>query len=417
MSPDRKEKIRIGFILLIFYMSIMSGIPVKVAADELKLIPSLSVKEEYNDNILYTITDIKRDFVTTISPGLSFIDRTEKMDINLSGRLDRRLYSKYGEFDATDQYYEGTGKYAFTERFSLSGKALYSDDSRPDRDLETTGIPLGIVTRKRQNYGISGDYSLSEKTLATLSYEYLNDNYDSDLYVDSEVNTINLGFVYDLTYFSRSTKGRLNFGYAKYNMTGSEVDNYEATIGLSRDLSEKWSLLADGGARYTYWRFKVSGVQGVIFDPLTPPFFFPVLTDQEQTSHEWGGVARISLNYKGERSKGSVSVAHELAPPNGRTGSVERTSFILNMNRQFTNELYGMLSGGYFLNRSSEGEFASKVDEETLWITPGIRYEWNADTFIETSYTYNRTRYNTIRDYADRNLLMVRFRIQFDLLN
>ena len=417
MSPDRKKNIRIGFILLIFFVSILSGIPTKAAGDEIKLIPSVAVKEEYNDNILYTTTQPKSDFITTISPGLAFIERTEKMDIMLSGRLDRLLYSKYGEFDTTDQYYEGTGRYALTERFSLSGKALYSEDSRPDRDLVTTGIPLGSVNRKRQNYGISGTYALSEKTLTTLSYEYAKDNYNSDRYVDSEAHTVNLGFVHDLTYFARSTKARLNLGYARYNMTGSDVDNYEATIGLERGLSEKWTLLLDGGARYTHWKFKVADVQQTIFDSSTPPFFFPVFTEQRQTSNEWGAVARLSLNYKGERTKARFGAGHDISPPSGRTGSVERTSLVINVNTQFVYELYATLSGGYFLNKSSEGEYTSKVDEETVWITPGIRYEWNKDTSVEFSYTYNRTRYNTVREYADGNLLFVLFKIQYDLFN
>lgn len=387
----------------------------KAAGDELKLIPSIAVKEEYNDNILYTTMQPKSDFITTISPSLAFIDRTEKMDIALSGRLERLLYSKYDEFDTTDQYYDGTGRYALTERLSLSGKALYSETARPDRDLETTGIPLGPITRKRQNYGISGTYALSEKTLTTLSYEYLNDNYDSDRYVDSEGHTLNLGFVHDLTYFARSTKGRLNLIYARYNMTGAKVDNYEATIGLSRDLSEKWNLLIDGGARYTCWKFNIPDVQQTIFDPSTPPFFFPVYTQEKQTSNEWGAVARLSLDYKGERTKASFGIGHDLSPPSGRTGSVERTSLVFNAKTQFMYELYATLSGGYFLNKTGEGEFTSKVDEESIWIAPGIRYEWNQNALIEISYAYNRTRYNRVREYADRNLLLVLFKIQYDL--
>ena len=52
--------------------------------------------------------------------------------------------------------------------------------SSPDRDFETTGLSLTNVKRKRQNYTVSGDYLLSEKTMTTFSYDYLNDKYDSD---------------------------------------------------------------------------------------------------------------------------------------------------------------------------------------------------------------------------------------------
>lgn len=417
MCPKKYKKISVFFILVFLWISIMPGTAKEAASAELKLLPSIAIKEEYNDNILYTTSGAMRDFITTISPGVTFIDRTEKIDLSLSGRIDRLLYSKYGEWDSTDQYYEGAGRFVLTERSSLSGKVAYSDDSRPDRDLETTGIPLGPVKRIRQNYGITGAYALSETTSTTLSYEYLNDDYYNDQYIDSEVHAFNLGFTKDLTYFARSTKGRLNLGYSKYNMTGSYADNYEATLGLSRDLTEKWSLIVDGGVRYTYWKYKVADLQRTIFDPATPPFFFPVYTEQEDTSRAWGAVARMAVNYKGERSKGSLSIGHDLSPPGGRTGTVERTSIIFNLNTRITYELYGTLYGGYFLNKSSEGDLTSKVDEETIWLSPGIRYEWNKNASMELSYTYDRTRYNTIRDYAGRNLFLVRFRMQFDLLN
>ena len=177
------------------------------------------------------------------------------MDLSLSGRLDHRLYSSHSNLNATDQYYEGTGKYAFTPRFNLSGKALYSLDSRPDRDLETTGLSFTNVKRQRQNYTLSGDYLLSEKTMTTFSYDYLNDKYDSVSYTDLESNTFNLGFIRDMSIFLESTKARMNMGYAKYNMPGMKIDNYEATIGIDRALNEKWNIVLDGGARYTIREF------------------------------------------------------------------------------------------------------------------------------------------------------------------
>lgn len=399
-------------------MIVVVGISMSIVddayTDECKLTPSLAVKEEYNDNILYTSTNTEKDFISTISPALALTNKTERTDFSLSGRLDHRLYSSHRDLNDTDQYYEVSGKHAFTERLNLSGKLLYSKDSRPDRDFETTGLALANVERERQNYAVSGDYLLSEQLMATVSYDYLKDTYDSLFYTDLEASTYNLGFIRDLTGFMESTKARMNIGYAKYNMPGLKIDNYEATIGVERPFNEKWSLLFDGGGRYTRSQFKFTEYELV---PVIPPFVYRInVVERTEKSDDWGTVGALTLSYKGPRDYVTISAVHDVLPASGRSGTARRTSFVFSMSRRFTYELYGTLSGGYYLNKSRQGEFsAQKIDESTMRISPGIRYQFDKDKMIEAVYTYNRSKYNVNNTKAERNLFMVRFRIQHDL--
>jgi hypothetical protein len=390
----------------------------EAAGDDFKLTPSLAVKEEYNDNVLYTRTDIQKDFITTISPGLTLTDRTERMNVFLSGRLDQRLYSSNNDLNAVDQYYEGTGKYAFTPKLNLSGKVFYSQDSYPDRDFETTGLTLTNVKRRRQSYTFSGDYLLSEKMMNTFSYDYLNDKYDRVSNTDLEAHTFNLGFIRDMSGVVESTKARLNMGYAKYRTPapGIRVDNYEATIGIERAFNEKWNLLFDGGTRYTISETRFTVLERVQPFPPLPLFTF-VPVEKTERSRGWGLVGQLALTYKGERDSGNLSLSHDISPASGYSGSTERTSFIFYMSRRFTYELYGTLSGGYYINKSKAGEFSSqKIDEDTMRISPGIRYEFDKDKSIEASYTYNKTLYNVSNTEARRNTFFVRFRAQHHLL-
>jgi hypothetical protein len=412
----RQKPIRAFVVLTLFCVGLMPGMAREAIGDEFKLTPSLAVKEEYNDNILYTQTNTRKDFISTISPGLSLTDRTERMDIYLSGRLDHRLYSSHNDLNATDQYYESTGKYALTPKLNLSGKALYSRDSRPDSDLETTGLSLLTnVTRNRQNYAISSDYLLSEKTMATFSYDYLNDTYDAVLYNDLESHTFNLGFVRDMSNILESTKARMNMGYAKYNMPGINIDNYEATIGIDRAFNEKWNLLFDGGARYTISETRFTTLE--LVQPLPPlPFFSLVPVEKTERNRGWGMVGQLALTYKGERDSGNLSVVHDISPASGHSGSTERTSFAFYVSRRFSYELYGTLSGGYYINKSKTGEYSTqKIDENMMRISPGIRYEFDKDKAIEASYTYNKTKYNVRNTEAQRNTFFVRYRIQHHL--
>jgi hypothetical protein len=390
------------------------GIAADANADEFKLTPLLAVEEEYNDNILYSPSDAQKDFITTLSPGIALTDRTERMDLALSGRIDQRLYSSNGGLNATDQYYEGNGKYTFTQRLNLSGKALYSQDSRLDRDFETTGLPLTNVKRKRQNYTFSGDYLLSEKTMTAFSYDYLNDTYDSLSYTDLEAHTFNLGLVHDLRYFWESTRARMNVGYAKYNIPDMKMNNYEATIGIEHAFHEKWSLLFDGGGRYTKSQFKVMEYE---FVPILPPFIYEIKpVERVEKSSGWGVVGQLTLTYKGERDSGSISAVHDIQPASGRSGSTERTSFVFDVSRRFTYELYGTLWAGYYINKSTAGKFSTQnIDENTIGVTPGIRYEFDKDKSLEASYTYNRTKYNVSGVEASRNIFQVRLRMQHHL--
>jgi len=112
----------------------------------------------------------------------------------------------------------------------------------------------------------------------------------------------------------------------------------------------------------------------------------------------------------------TISAVHDVLPASGRSGTARRTSFVFSMSRRFTYELYGTLSGGYYLNKSRQGEFSAQtIDESTIRISPGIRYQFDKDKMIEAVYTYNRSKYNVNNTKAERNLFMVRFRIQHDL--
>ncbi len=373
--------------------------------DELKIIPSVAIKEEYNDNIIYTSADAKRDWITTIAPELKIRNKTERLDASVSGRIEDRFYVRNTYLNATDQFYEGTGAYAVTPKLNVSGRAFYSSDTRPDRDIETTGLALTSVRRVRQNYTASGDYRFSEKTTVSLSYDYLRDRYNSDLYSDLEANTFGLGFAYDLNRFAQSTQARADFGYARYSIPDLNVDNYQGTLGVQRALNEKWGFLVAGGARYTVSK------SDLLIQSTEPH------VQLKNDDRGWGMVGRFTLAYKGQSVSADMAASHDLSPASGRSGATKRTSFTFNTSRRLTYEFSATLSGGYYLNRSASGQYSTqKIDENALRISPGIRYEFNKDAMIEASYTYNWTKYNESNTEADRNLFQVRFRIERDLL-
>ena len=375
-------------------------------ADEVRLTPSIEAKEQYNDNILFASSETRKDFYTTLIPGLTFLEKTERLQVDLSGRAERRVYSKYSEFNATDQFYTGSGRYSLTERLGITGKAEYSQDSRPDRDLETTGLAYTGVTRYRQGYGFGSNYLLSEILLATFSYDYSNDTYNDPRYSDMEAHVFGLGVVHDLNYFMQKTQGRMNIRYARYNVPNLRLDNYEWTAGINRALDEKWNLLIDAGVRYTDSSFAYAE-----FIPI-PPFS----TNRYDTNQDWGGVGQLALTYKGLKNSGDVRINHDIMPASGQSGTTERTSFLFNLATRLTYEFRCVLSGGYFMNKSQAGQYSvQKIDEASIWISPNLVYEYSKDVSLGFSYIFNQTHsYISGRD-SERNVFQIRYKIQHDL--
>src|SRR4030042_593755 len=130
--PGRFPFLTSAFLVFVSLFSFLEG----AKGDEFKLIPSLSTKEEYNDNIFFTEEDRTKDFVTTLSPGLELIDRTEKLDLNLSARVNVLRYWSNGDLDRVNQFYRGRIGYSLHPKLKLSANAAYTRDFTPDRDLE-----------------------------------------------------------------------------------------------------------------------------------------------------------------------------------------------------------------------------------------------------------------------------------------
>lgn len=190
----------------------------KAFADGDKLIVSLGLEEEYNDNIFFDYTDEIDDYITTLSPGIEFERENERTSASLKGLFNILMYSDNSELDDVDQLYTAKVSHKLTERLSLSGNGLYTRDSRSDRDVEETGLVLGTDIRKKHRYGAGVGYVVSEKSNVGLNYnynrEYFNQN-DSDN-TDYHSHDVNLLLRYDLSYWFPLTTGRINTGYRRY---------------------------------------------------------------------------------------------------------------------------------------------------------------------------------------------------------
>jgi hypothetical protein len=369
-------------------------------ADEFKLTPSIAARQEYNDNIFFDTSHPRDSFITRVTPGLELIERTERLDLRLSGALTPYVYWADSNLNSVDQDYSGRAAYRLTPRLSVGAEAGVRVDHQPDRDILTTGVAYGDSRRIQQRYGGNAAYDFTERTAGSVNYVYTREDWrsnDPDL-EDDHSNAVTLGLSQDLAAAKGVTVGLLNAGYARYTYETSKTDYWFGSVGLKQRLSEIFTVSADVGGRYTHSEFDA---QRLVF---VPPLFLTVDTERESDSG-WGGLGHAALAYTGEVTHASVDLSHDVAPLSGSTGVVQRTSLTFSGGHLLTEKLRLGLFTGVFRNKSGENEFSGqKIDEVSFTVTPNLRWEIYRDVTLEVGYNFTYVDYREDDTAASRSL-------------
>jgi len=390
-------------ILLVLFMFVCAN---EIMADEFKLIPSIAVRGEYDDNIFYSFDNTTDDFITTISAGLELIERTERLDLDLSAIVSPFYYDDYSNLDDVDQNYRGRGSYKISQSFGINANALYDVSNRRNRDVETTGIVLSNDKRKRGAFGLGFDYTMTEKAAMGFSFDYLKDKWDS-INIDrqnSEDYRAVLNFTHNLRQWERPTIGRLNFGIDRYKFEGQDVEtsdtyNYFGTIGAQHWFSETVNLLVDLGVRYTDSDF------------VTPELVFvpPSSTEirlVEINNTGFGGTGRAILEKRGELTRGSIRIGYGIQPASGRGTTVNRFDVVLNLRRRLAERSAFAIATGFFNNKADGDEFSFReLDENTFFIRPTIRWEFFEKFTLDAGYIFNFLDDRVENDDRKRNVV------------
>ncbi len=421
------------FFLCFFFILSFFSLPEWSMADDVKLISSVTVREEYNDNIFFDNNNEEEDFITTVSPGLRLTSRTERFTTRLSARFDGIIYSDNSKLNAIDQDFKADMSYQLTDKTGVTAKAGYKKDSRNDRDIEVmdggsaTGLVQDDSTRIRRTCDFSSSTMLNETTALSASYSFTRDDFENKDDNDILMNIINLGFTHNLSFIDELTVGRLNLGFARYDyidsetirpyytgtshyFTGTDIDSYSATIGASRNISEVFTILADIGGRYTKSKYRT---RQLIKFGNTVWFDSGNIKDKNSSS---GFIAQVTAAYTGELTDSSLNFYHDVRSSSGRSGATERTSMEFKLSRRLTYELRGSLSMQYYLNKADDGEFSSKgIDEKTWSIRPAVRYDFTKALFIEAAYYFISIKDDEDNTNKKRNQFFIKVSMDYPL--
>ena len=403
-----KEPFKPGGLSLLLSMLLIGLWSVGPAhAENRDIVPSISLREEFNDNIFLSSDDEVDDFITTLSPGIRLYETTERWKAELLGRLDVLRYLDNDDLDTVDQNAAGRADYAFTERTSALLAAEYIRDSRPDRDVLETGLVQNTDPRKRYLFSASGSHRTGENTFDSLTYNFERSDYEDEQIVDSKIQAVNLAHTWYAGRFVENAIGRLNFGYANADFETSTVNSFSGTIGADWQFSELVTFQLNLGLRYTKTDF---------FSPIEAPSS-PVPVFTEETLRGWNAVGDLEVAYRGEKNEGRLRFSHDVRDAQGRGGTSLRTSLDCVLSRQFTQEFRASLLTGLTINRTDQNTVAlTDIDSRTLLVLPSIRYEFTRNLYLEAGYKFTLVKNVEEDRQSDQNIVFGRLYWQWPIL-
>ena len=390
-----------------------------VWADPDEVAPYVSVREEYSDNIFFSNTDEKDDFITTATAGLLYTLRSERVRARLDSSLDRLFYLDNSELNDTEGRIHSRLDYSLTERTGIGASAEYQKLTRRDLDQLDTGL-LTPGDRDVFNAELSSTHMFSELTQTEVRVGYGNTQLtDSNEDEDNRTIRLDLGLTRNLSKIFQNTTGLLNFSYMHYtsdNETlvtlGTSVQEYEADIfqvyaGFSRQLTELFSYYIQVGASYTEST-----------DQTRIPFLYlglyPAVSTSEISESNVGGVLASGLNYKGLYTEAGLSVSHDVREGAGTAGTVERSRLGLDVTRKMTENLSLTLETSFYMN-VSDRENRADIDERTFNFQPGFRYRFGDNWILTGSFRFTSEDDRENDQTTERKLVYFSLRKNFEL--
>lgn len=248
-----------------------------VFSAETKLLTSVGLRQEYNNNILYNRSDEIDDFISKVIPSLRLNHDTELLKLSALASWSGWLFWDNSDLNRLNQRYGLNGNYRIAERWSISASGRYVLDSTQDSQLDETGsVELGLKDRERLNAGTGLDYAVSERSTLGSDYNYQKTDFERKSSVDTEAHSVRFFYRRKLqnerdviTIFPRFVWGNTD-----------DYDAYSSSLNFrwAHPFSETLDTSITVGVRHTR----------VDYD------------DERDDTDNWGGVADMWLRKRGE---------------------------------------------------------------------------------------------------------------------
>lgn len=227
--------------------------------------PSLSVKGEYNSNLLLTPQSPTEVWGYWVSPGVKFAGSTENMTV--SGRAAADFVGYQGDRDTsfTNLFLPLSAGYRLEKNLFKFNGGLTRDNTLRS-ELQQTGVVVAFTQRNLWSASPSWTYNLTERASLETGYQFAHATYEEGLrygLVDYDSHSGNVGLSYRLL-----ERTRVSFAgiASRFDAPGANIETqtYGVQLSATHDFSDTLRLDAAAGPRVV--RNAVEGSTGTLKD-------------------------------------------------------------------------------------------------------------------------------------------------------
>ena len=428
---------RYVLLIAVFVPLFATGLPATVKAQyRIFFTPSLTVSEEYTDNLFLTEDNKESEFITIVSPGASFAVEGKRSNLELSYNPGFTFYQEYDELNSVRHSASLSGNRQLSKRLSLSVADNFSRTEKPTTRGELSldpeasklegDVDYTIRTEREPRYTndaqIRMDYGFGPDDSVYARYSHRLYREDTPGAEDSDKHNPGVGF----TYWPDSWNGfRGSASYTRGLFDGESNDfhNWEGSLRYTRNLNRVWGGFLE--YRHLYTDFDGDEVDYQVYNPaagvtftfaeeaaieLGAGYFFQDRADGETES---GPVINLDMEKTWRFKRGSFRISG---------GSGFEQTYFGSENLGFT-EYYGARSAlEYSLTRYLQGtasldyRFNRYLDEDPVQedhvasATAGLTYtltRW-LDISLEDTYSVVETNQKDLNanDYRENSVML-----------
>ncbi|MGA6828426.1 hypothetical protein ACO9S2_12520 [Nitrospira sp. NS4] len=390
------KPVRIGIRLCLHILAGLCGVVMLLssafrgAADaaEWSMEPSLSVKGEYNSNLLLFEGD-NEVWGHWVSPALKFKGSTESLEVEGSIKSDFVQYYGVEDRSLTNLYFPLRTAYR-SDRHTLGFEGGFTRDNTLMSELKQTGFVLGFTQRSLWTAMPSWTVGITERLSWKSTYQFMDAQYQDGLkfgLVDYQVHGGTTGVTYNIGSLDQV---QLTGEYTLARMPSINQDStyYGAQAGWTHDFGHEITGSLSGGIRF------VSATQEIPGGALT--------------DHETVWVYRASLQKRFERSVIQLEAGRDINPSGyGLLLRTDRVGGVLshNLTETLTVSLAGNLYfvGGIVTNASSRSVPESKF----LYVNPSLSWKISPWWTVDVAYTYSERAVDSLNQWNFSNATFV----------
>jgi hypothetical protein len=348
-------------------------------AADWSVVPSVSLRGEFNSNLNYSFENKISDILFTLTPAADFNYATEILQLQGHVGWAGLVYAKSGSADHIDQNYFINAKYGVTPRLNLNMKAAFIVDSSLQQELITSGFVMTRTPRQSYVLGPGLTYAITERLSATAGYQLNPVHYQDPNFRNYTTQQVN--FALSQLLKNEKTTLSLNLSCVETTYTNNDLNRVlQLSLGVSHKFSEVWLINFQGGASYSFVDFTTQ-----VQNAAQAPFF--VLVQQPRLKQTFLS-PYFSLSAVRRWDKASLTAGYIRNQSASGAGSVNDTNGLnLAIGYEFTERLKGTVVGSY--NRGSAVSQRNSFINSVYQAGPQLSYQVTEKLSFSPGYTFS----------------------------